>query len=134
MKEITLEADIKNIPAVTDMINGVLEEADCPIKVQMQIDVVVDELFSNISFYAYENGGEATVCAQVSGEPAVASITFKDRGKPYDPLSKEDPDVTLPAEKREVGGLGIFMVKKMMDEVVYRYEDGMNVLTVKKKL
>ena len=81
MKEITLEADIKNIPVVTDLVNEVLEEADCPIKVQMQIDVVVDELFSNISFYAYENGGEATVSAQVSGEPAVASITFKDRGK-----------------------------------------------------
>ena len=134
MKEITLEADVKNIPAVTDFINEILEEADCPIKVQMQIDVVIDEIFANISSYAYEGGGEATVSAEVSGEPRVASITFKDRGKPYDPLAKEDPDVTLSVEEREIGGLGIFIVKKIMDEVIYRYEEGMNVLTVRKSI
>lgn len=135
MKEITLEADVKNIPEVTDFVNEILEEADCPIKVQMQIAVVLDEIFANISLYAYDKaGGEATVSVDVSGEPKVISITFKDRGKPFDPLNREDPDVTLSVEEREIGGLGIFMVKKMMDEVIYRYEEGMNVLTVRKRI
>ncbi|MCR5603409.1 MAG: ATP-binding protein [Lachnospiraceae bacterium] len=135
MKEITLEADVKNIPVVTDFVNEVLEEAECPIKVQMQIDVILDEVFANIALYAYgESGGDATVCVDVSDEPKVISITFKDKGMPFDPLSREDPDVTLSVEDRKIGGLGIFMVKKMMDEVVYRYEDGMNVLTVRKKM
>jgi anti-sigma regulatory factor (Ser/Thr protein kinase) len=101
----------------------------------MQIAVVIDELFANIAMYAYDGGkGEAIVGVDVSGEPQVVSITFKDRGKPFDPLAKEDPDVTLSVEERPIGGLGIFMVKKMMDEVIYRYEEGMNVLTVRKKI
>jgi anti-sigma regulatory factor (Ser/Thr protein kinase) len=135
VKELTVDADVKKIPAVTDFINGILEEAGCPIKVQMQIAVVIDELFANIAMYAYDGGkGEAIVGVDVSGEPQVVSITFKDRGKPFDPLAKEDPDVTLSVEERQIGGLGIFMVKKMMDEVIYRYEEGMNVLTVRKKI
>ena len=135
MKELTVDADVKKIPAVTDFINGILEEAGCPIKVQMQIAVVIDELFANIAMYAYDGGkGEAIVGVDVSGEPQVVSITFKDRGKPFDPLAKEDPDVTLSVEERPIGGLGIFMVKKMMDEVIYKYEEGVNVLTVRKKI
>ena len=135
MKELTVDADVKKIPAVTDFINGILEDAGCPIKVQMQIAVVIDELFANIAMYAYDGGkGEAIVGVDVSGEPQVVSITFKDRGKPFDPLAKEDPDVTLSVEERPIGGLGIFMVKKMMDEVIYKYEEGVNVLTVRKKI
>ena len=133
MKELTVEAKTANIDTVTDFVNEILEANDCPIKIQMQIDVAIDELFSNIAFYAYgEEGGDATVRVDIAGEPATAQITFIDSGKPYDPLKKEDPDVTLPLDERPIGGLGVYMVKKTMDEVMYEYKDGRNVLTIKK--
>lgn len=62
------------------------------------------------------------------------SITFSDSGKPYNPLEKPDPDVTLSAEERSIGGLGIFMVKKSMDDMRYEYKDGQNILTITKRL
>lgn len=134
MKEITVEAKVENIPAVTDFVNEVLEAHDCPIKVQMQIDVAIDELVSNIAFYAYEDGGDATISVDIVGEPETVVVSFKDRGKPYDPLKKEDPDVTLSLEERQIGGLGIYMVKKSMDEMLYEYRDGMNIVTIKKAM
>ena len=71
---------------------------------------------------------------EVSEEPVTVMITFVDHGIPYDPLAKEDPDIKLPADEREVGGLGIFMTKKIMDDVTYTYKDGKNILTLKKNL
>ena len=135
MKEITLEATIPNIETVTDFVNQELEAADCPLKTQMQIDVAIDEVFSNIAQYAYtEPGGMATVGISITPEePREVTLVFKDSGMPYDPLKKEDPDVNLAASEREIGGLGIFMVKKTMDEVLYAFEEGQNVLTLKKK-
>ena len=94
----------------------------------------MDELFGNIVRYAYQPGmGPATVRVEVTGEPAVI-LTFIDNGVPYDPLKKADPDTTLSAEERQVGGLGIFMVKKSMDEIAYEYQDGQNILRIKKKI
>ena len=133
--ELTVEATVENIPAVTAFVDERLEALDCPPKAQMQIDVAIDELFGNIAHYAYEHGtGPATVRVDVEQQPLAARITFIDHGKPYDPLAKEDPDVTLSAEERQIGGLGIFMVKKTMDDVKYEYRDGQNILTVKKRL
>ena len=134
MKEITLEADIKNIPVVTEFVDGILEEHDCSMKAQIQIDVAIDELFSNIARYAYAPGtGMATVKVEADNTPAV-NITFIDKGIPYNPLAKEDPDVTLSAEERKIGGLGIFMVKKSMDDMFYEYKDGSNILTIRKNI
>lgn len=127
--EMTVAATIENVNTVTDFVNEQLEAADCPMKLQMQIAVVIDELFSNIAFYAYAPGtGDATVRIEI--ENSVATLTFIDSGKPYDPLAKEDPDVTLSTEERKIGGLGIFMVKKMATDVRYEYKDGHNVLDV----
>ena len=136
MKELTLDATIPNIETVTDFVNGELEAADCPLKTQMQVDVVIDEIFSNIAQYAYgEGGGQATVGVAVSPEePRIITLQFRDQGIPYDPLSKDDPNVSLSAEEREIGGLGIFMVKKTMDDVQYEYKDGQNVLTLTKTM
>ena len=132
-KEITLEAKVENIAVVTELIDGILEENECPIKSQMQIDVAIDELFSNIAFYAYgDEGGDVTVRIETFEDPKSVAVTFIDCGMPYDPLKKEDPDVTLSAEEREIGGLGIFLVKKTMDDVRYEFEDGKNKLTIKK--
>ena len=132
MSEITLTATTENIGAVTAFVDEELEKVDCPIKAQMQIDVAIDELFSNIALYAYENGGDATVIFDFAD--GVVSLTFTDSGKPYDPTKKDDPDTTLSAEEREIGGLGIFLVKKTMDSIDYRYEDGKNILTIKKTI
>ncbi len=135
MKELTLEATIENVTAVTDFVNEQLEAYDCPMKAQMQIDVAIDELFSNIAYYAYNpDVGPATVRVEVTEEPLSVIITFIDKGVPYDPLSTADPDITLSAEERGIGGLGIFMVKKTMDDISYEYNNGQNILKIKKNL
>jgi len=132
MESLTVEARTENLPQVLAFVDGKLEAAGCSMKTQMQIDVAVEEIFVNIALYAYAPGSGEAVITMETGEDAV--IGFHDRGTPFDPLAKEDPDVTLSAEKRQIGGLGIFMVKKSMDEMNYRYENGENILTIRKKL
>ncbi len=133
--EMTVDATLENIPAVTAFVEEHLAAADCPAKAQMQIDVAVDEVFGNIARYAYAPGtGQATVRVDLEQAPPAVRLTFTDRGKPYDPLAKADPDVTLSAEDRALGGLGIFMVKKTMDGMEYEYKDGQNILTIRKRL
>ena len=127
MKELTLDATVENISTVTAFVDEELEKIDCPMKAQMQIDIAIDEVFSNIAHYAYHPSvGSATVKIEVIEEPMSVVITFIDGGTPYNPLEKEDPDITLSAEDREIGGLGIFMVKKSMDNIDYEYKDGQN--------
>ena len=135
MKEMTLPAVVENIAQVTDFVNAQLEEIGCPMKAQVQIDIAIDELFGNIAQYAYNpETGPATVRVEVSDAPISVTITFMDHGVPYDPLQKEDPDITLSAEERGTGGLGIFMVKKTMDEITYEYKDGQNILRIRKDI
>ena len=133
VKEMTIEATVANIEKVTDFVNEQLQEVGCPMKAQTQIDIAIDELFGNIAHYAYDpNVGPATVRVEVPKEPLSVIITFIDNGVPYDPLKKADPDITLSADDREVGGLGIFLVKKTMDDVSYEYKNGQNILRIKK--
>ena len=135
MKELTVAATVENIETVTDFVNEQLEALDCPMKAQMQIDIAIDELFGNIAHYAYNPEiGKATVRVEVIEDPLAVTITFIDNGVPYDPLAKADPDTTLSAEEREIGGLGIYMVKKSMDDITYEYRDGQNILAIKKNL
>ena len=135
MKELNIAATVENIETVTDFVNEQLEALDCPMKAQMQIDIAIDELFGNIAHYAYNpEVGSATVRVEVTEDPLAVVITFIDNGVPYDPLAKADPDTTLSAEEREIGGLGIYMVKKSMDEITYEYKDGQNILKIKKNL
>ena len=135
MKELTLEATLENIPQVTAWIDEALEALDCSMKAQMQIDVAIDELFSNIARYAYgERTGEATVRFEFDSASRMATITFVDSGVPFDPLGRSEPDVTLPAHARAVGGLGILLVKKTMDRIEYRHENGHNILVIGKHI
>lgn len=132
----------KIIPAKTECLDEVLafveeqlEEYECPMKIRIQISVAVEEIFVNIAHYAYEKGeGDASIQVEAEGEPLQVTITFSDGGIPYNPLSRAEPDITLSAEERGIGGLGIYLVKKSMDDVVYEYRDGKNVLTIKKVL
>lgn len=135
MNEITVQALVENIGIVTDFVDDFLDNHDCTIKTKMQIDIAIDEIFSNISHYAYGDAvGEATIKLEIQESPKAVTITFIDSGVPYDPLEKTDPDITLSAEERKIGGLGIYMVKKSMDEMSYVYSDGKNQLTMKKLL
>ena len=135
MKELTIAATVENIDAVTEFVDEQLEALDCPMKAQMQINIAIDELFGNIAHYAYNpDVGEATVRVEVMEEPLSVVITFIDGGVPYDPLAADDPDTSLSAEERAIGGLGIFMVKKSMDEITYCYEGGKNILSIRKKI
>ena len=113
-----------------------VEEYNCPAKVRFQLAVAVEEIFVNIAHYAYrpEQGGMATIRCCVGGSPLQVTIQFLDNGKPFNPLAKEDADTTLSAEERNIGGLGILMVKKSMDAVDYAYEDGKNILTIRKSI
>ena len=135
MDKITIEAKVDNLNEVLAFVDEKLEANDCPMKVQMQIDVAVEEIFVNIASYAYNPEiGPATISCEVSEDPLEVTISFMDSGVPYDPLAKEDPDVTLSAEERQIGGLGIYLVKKCMDHVSYEYKDGQNIFTIKKSL
>ena len=135
MRELTVDATIENSEKVTDFVNEELEKLDCSPKAQIQIDVAIDELFGNIAHYAYNpNVGTATIRMEVVQDPMAVVLTFIDHGIPYDPLAKEDPDIKLSAEERKIGGLGIYMVKKSMDEITYEYKDGQNILRIKKNI
>jgi len=135
MKELIVEAVTENVGAVTEFVNEQLERLGCPPRAQMQVDVAVDELFGNIAHYAYAPGtGPAAVRVESSEDPPAVVITFIDKGVKFDPLSQEDPDITLPLEEREAGGLGIYMVKRTMDEISYEYRDGQNILKIRKNI
>ncbi len=135
MKELVIEALTDNLDTVMEFVDGELEEAECPMKIQMQIDLAVEEIFVNIANYAYNpETGPATVRVEVDPDKTAVRITFIDHGVPYDPLAKADPDITESAEDRAIGGLGIFLVKKTMDDIRYQYVNGSNILTLKKNL
>lgn len=135
MKELTLDAKVENIEKVTAFVDEQMENLRCPVKAQMQIDIAIDELFGNIAHYAYHPEiGPVTVRVEIQETPPSVVITFIDNGVPYNPLAKEDPDISLSAKERQIGGLGIYMVKKSMDDITYEYKDGQNILRIKKNI
>ena len=133
MENITVDAVLENLQEVIDFAEEKLEARDCPMKTSMQLELVIEEIFVNIASYAYHPEiGAATFCMEFEENPAAVLMTFIDGGKPYNPLEKTDPDTTLDLAEREVGGLGIFLVKKNVDEISYEYTDGKNILRMKK--
>lgn len=135
MSVLKIDALTDNLDKVIGFIDTELEQHNTSMKVQTQIDVAVEEIFVNICHYAYgDEVGKAEISFDYDTQKESAVITFVDSGAPYDPLQKDDPDITLSAEERQIGGLGIYIVKKSMDEVNYLYEDGKNKLSLIKKL
>lgn len=135
MKELNIEAKVNNLNTVLTFVTDMLEEAGCSMKLQMQIEVAVEEIFVNIAHYAYTpNEGSATILADIAGDPKALTVVFKDQGIPFNPLLREDPDVEAKAQDRSIGGLGIYMVKKSMDDMRYEYKDGHNILTIVKNI
>lgn len=134
--ELTIQADDKELERVLDFIHQQLP-SDCETDLLYKIDLAAEEIFVNIAHYAYkdklsEEGG--SVWLNCSMENDTLTMIFKDTGIPFNPLAKADPDITLSAEERKIGGLGIFLTKKYMDSIDYKYENGANILTMKKTI
>ena len=131
----TFPAKIEALSDVLGYVEQTLENLECPMKTQMAICVAIEEVFVNVAHYAYGDG-EGDMELGIGFEKESRTITFRmaDKGIPFDPLQKPDPDITLPAEEREIGGLGIFIAKKTMDSICYAYENGENILTMTKKI
>lgn len=128
----TIDATIDNLQTVTEFITNSLEEKDCSLKIIMQMELVIEEIYVNVASYAYRpNIGKVTIVKEFVGSHAI-TVTFIDSGYPYNPLEHEDPDVTAGIEDRDVGGLGIFLIKKNVDEISYERRDEQNILTIKK--
>ena len=133
MAEITVAADLDSLNDVLAFVDGEMERAGCSMKLMTQVDMPVEEIFVNIARYAYHTeAGAASVRCEAGGDPFQIVVGFADRGRPFNPLDREDPDVTLDAEARQLGGLGILMAKKLMDDIQYEYRDGKNILTLRK--
>lgn len=129
MEELRLDSSIENVDRLISVLDQQLEAVDCPMKAQLQLDVAVEEIYSNISHYAYdEKMGQVYVLLDINGERA--TITFEDEGRPFNPLDIEAPDIEASAQSEKMGGLGIYMVRQSMDKVNYQYKDGRNCLTI----
>ena len=137
MRELTIPALQKNLDDVFAFMEPDLKEGNCPDDVKIQLQIAVEEIFVNIAHYAYApKTGDAKITCELLKENGTVSLkmSFADRGKPYNPLEREDPDITLSAEERQIGGLGVWLVKEYMDATHYEYRDGQNVFTIVKKL
>ena len=135
MEELMLEAKDENLGIVQDFIEKEVGPYAYPPEKMIVLQIAVEEIFVNISHYAYNpDTGPATIRVEVLEDPLAVELTFFDNGIPYDPLAKADPDITLDADERAIGGLGIYMVKQSMDDVTYEYKDGQNILTIRKLL
>ena len=134
MNEITVPAAVEALPDVNGFVEAELRRFDCPVKPLRQVLIAVEEIYVNIARYAYHpDVGEATIRCTASDIPLRVTIQFLDRGKPFNPLEKTPPDLTLSVEEREPGGLGILMAVSSMSDVRYEYKEGLNILTVEKR-
>lgn len=135
MAEKTFKADEALLNDVTDYVEEELEKAGFTYKDILRLKVCIEEVFINIAHYAYENSdGIVDIGIEHDSVNNQVIFTFADSGLQFDPLAKEDPDVTLTAQERQIGGLGIFICKKIMDDIQYNYTDGKNILTMTKKI
>ena len=136
MKSLTVKAEPQSLEAVQAFISAQLEGYDCPVELEIPLQIAVEELFVNIAHYAYapDEGMAWIDCDIIENDRPRIIIRFMDEGKPFNPLAKPDADITLSAQERNIGGLGIFMVKESMDVVSYLYENNRNILTIEKIL
>ena len=133
MEKLTIEATVENLATVTEFITSSLEEKNCSMKTIMQMELVIEEIFVNVASYAYRpNVGNVTIYKEFDNQSI--TVSFVDSGVDYNPLEHEDPDTNAEIEDRDIGGLGIFLIKKNVDEISYERKDEQNILTIKKNL
>lgn len=135
IKELVLEAKVENLTTVNEFVEEILQPLNCSMKIQMQLELAVEEIFVNIANYAYgESTGKAFITGRILENPLRLELVFMDEGTPYNPLKREDPDLEQRMEDRAIGGLGIYLVKKNVEEIAYSYQEGKNVLTLCKHI
>lgn len=133
--KIVVEATKTNLGKIFDFINKQLSSYSFSENTRSKINIGVEEIFINIANYAYGNEkGEVEIDCEIVGPPLKVEISFLDSGKKFDPLSYEEPDTTTSIENRKIGGLGILLTKKLMDDVEYQYIDGKNMIKIVKEL
>lgn len=131
----TFPAKTDALPDILGFVEQTLEDYGCPMKIQMAVCVAIEEVFVNVAHYAYGDAeGDMELAIGFQKESRTITFRMTDKGIPFDPLKKPDPDITLSAEERQIGGLGIFITKQTMDSVNYAYEDGKNILTMVKTI
>ena len=133
MKELIVPAEIERLYEVQAFVEGLMEESGLSMRMINRVSLVVEEIYVNIAGNAYFPGEGDVVIRCTIGDDHSLELEFEDQGKPYDPLEEAKPDINLSAEEREIGGLGIFLYRSIMDETEYRFENGKNILTLRKK-
>jgi anti-sigma regulatory factor (Ser/Thr protein kinase) len=134
MNYLTLPNDIETIPRLNEFIDGFCEEQGISMEISMSLNLAIEEAVVNVMNYGYPEGTVGYIDVEVDADKESITFVITDTGKPFDPTKKEDVDITLPAEKRGIGGLGIHLIRRIMDDIDYQYIDKKNILTLKKKL
>ena len=134
-KNLTLTNDVQQVTLLEDYINTIAEEADIDMSLALSLNLALEEAVTNVILYAYPEGQKGTVdIKSIVDDSRRLTFIISDSGTPFDPTQKEDADVTLSVEERPIGGLGIFLVKQIMDVVTYERANGLNILTMTKQL
>ncbi|WP_294744094.1 ATP-binding protein [uncultured Prevotella sp.] len=133
-RQLTLPNDVKQVPLLAEFIDGICEAAEVDMMLTMQLNLAIEEAVVNVMNYAYPAGTEGTVCIDAQMSNGVLQFVISDSGAPFDPTARAEVDTTLSAEERGIGGLGIHIVRQIMDSIDYKRVDGRNVLTLGKKL
>jgi serine/threonine-protein kinase RsbW len=133
-KQFVIENRIEELPSLATKIDELAEEWKISPALAMNINLVIEEAVSNIIFYAFADSNKHTIEISVSSDKKVLSVKITDDGNPFNPLEQQQPDITLPVEERPVGGLGIFLISQIMDEMDYTRKENLNILTLNKTI
>jgi serine/threonine-protein kinase RsbW len=133
-KQFVIENRIEELPSLATKIDELAEEWKISPALAMNINLVIEEAVSNIIFYAFADSNKHTIEISVSSDKKVLSVKITDDGNPFNPLEQQQPDITLPVEERPVGGLGIFLISQIMDEMDYTRKEHLNILTLNKTI
>lgn len=135
MNEIVVPAKIENLQKVLDFINNELKSVEHNIKELLQLELSIEEAYVNIAKYAYKSDdGKVIIRFNIEKNPLQITVQFIDSGTPFNPLKNEDPDISLKTKEKKIGGLGILLIKKNVDDIAYEFNNGNNILTIQKKL
>ena len=134
MDRLTLPNDIETIPQLNEFIDGFCEQRDIDNDITMSLNLAIEEAVVNVMNYAYPEGTVGYVDIEADADDDFVTFVISDTGKPFDPTQKDEVNIALSVEERPIGGLGIHLVRRMMDEISYRYADHRNILTLRKRI
>ena len=134
MDRLTLPNDIETIPQLNEFIDGFCEQRDIDNDITMSLNLAIEEAVVNVMNYAYPEGTVGYVDIEAEADDDFVTFVISDTGKPFDPTQKDEVNIALSVEERPIGGLGIHLVRRMMDEISYRYADHRNILTLRKRI